>query len=100
MVLNYKYQFCSTDCHFQSYTVPGFAGTVGFITSMSEHFCGGCNRLRITADGNLKVKHSSFDNHKYFIDIIKTNDAFMYLYISQVGVIANFLTYLSFMLSQ
>jgi hypothetical protein len=28
---------------------------VGFITSMSEHFCGSCNRLRMTADGNLKV---------------------------------------------
>jgi cyclic pyranopterin phosphate synthase len=22
---------------------------------MSNHFCGGCNRLRITADGKLKV---------------------------------------------
>ncbi|KAJ1436506.1 hypothetical protein B484DRAFT_345022 [Ochromonadaceae sp. CCMP2298] len=30
-------------------------GRVGFITSMSEHFCGTCNRLRITADGKLKV---------------------------------------------
>lgn len=28
---------------------------VGFITSMSEQFCGSCNRLRLTADGNLKV---------------------------------------------
>ena len=28
---------------------------VGFITSMSEQFCGSCNRLRMTADGNLKV---------------------------------------------
>jgi cyclic pyranopterin phosphate synthase len=28
---------------------------VGFITSMTEHFCGTCNRLRITADGQLKV---------------------------------------------
>jgi len=37
------------------YEVPGFRGTVGFITSMSDHFCGTCNRLRITADGNLKV---------------------------------------------
>lgn len=35
--------------------MPGFVGQVGFITSMSEHFCGTCNRLRITADGNLKV---------------------------------------------
>ena len=23
---------------------------------MSEHFCGSCNRLRLTADGNLKVR--------------------------------------------
>ncbi|XP_046987354.1 molybdenum cofactor biosynthesis protein 1-like [Schistocerca americana] len=35
--------------------VPGFKGRVGFITSMSEHFCGTCNRLQITADGNLEV---------------------------------------------
>ncbi|KAL8622867.1 hypothetical protein ACOMHN_026988 [Nucella lapillus] len=39
----------------KAYKVPGFAGQVGFVTSMSEHFCGTCNRLRITADGNLKV---------------------------------------------
>ncbi|XP_029972359.1 molybdenum cofactor biosynthesis protein 1 isoform X2 [Salarias fasciatus] len=37
------------------FKVPGFSGQVGFITSMSDHFCGSCNRLRITADGNLKV---------------------------------------------
>eukprot|EP00667_Euglena_gracilis_P010539 EG_transcript_10720 len=35
--------------------VPGFRGSVGFITSMTDHFCGGCNRLRLTADGHLKV---------------------------------------------
>ena len=40
---------------FQAYKVPGFKGQFGFITSMSDHFCGSCNRLRITADGNLKV---------------------------------------------
>lgn len=39
----------------KAYAVPGFLGQIGFITSMSEHFCGTCNRLRITADGNLKV---------------------------------------------
>ena len=39
----------------KNYRVPGFAGTVSFISSMTEHFCGGCNRLRIMADGNLKV---------------------------------------------
>ncbi|XP_026824558.1 molybdenum cofactor biosynthesis protein 1 isoform X3 [Ooceraea biroi] len=39
----------------KAYHVPGFIGQVGFITSMSQHFCDSCNRLRITADGNLKV---------------------------------------------
>ncbi|XP_031839694.1 molybdenum cofactor synthesis 1 isoform X2 [Nomia melanderi] len=39
----------------KAYQVPGFVGQVGFITSMSNHFCASCNRLRITADGNLKV---------------------------------------------
>ncbi|XP_049964187.1 molybdenum cofactor biosynthesis protein 1-like [Schistocerca serialis cubense] len=39
----------------KAHHVPGFKGRVGFITSMSEHFCGTCNRLQITADGNLEV---------------------------------------------
>lgn len=39
----------------KGYKVAGWRGQVGFITSMSENFCGSCNRLRLTADGNLKV---------------------------------------------
>ena len=39
----------------KTFRVPGHRGRVGFITSMTEHFCEGCNRLRITADGHLKV---------------------------------------------
>lgn len=39
----------------KTYRVPGATGRVGFITSMSENFCSSCNRLRLTADGNLKV---------------------------------------------
>ncbi|KAI4649068.1 uncharacterized protein J4E78_008586 [Alternaria triticimaculans] len=39
----------------KTYEVPGFVGKVGFITSMTNDFCGSCNRLRITSDGNLKV---------------------------------------------
>ncbi|EPB75141.1 molybdenum cofactor biosynthesis protein [Ancylostoma ceylanicum] len=38
-----------------AFKISGFVGQFGFITSMSDHFCGTCNRLRITADGNLKV---------------------------------------------
>ncbi|KAI8981502.1 hypothetical protein BDB01DRAFT_843546 [Pilobolus umbonatus] len=37
------------------YSVPGYQGKIGFISSMTDHFCGTCNRLRITADGNIKV---------------------------------------------
>jgi molybdenum cofactor biosynthesis enzyme MoaA len=40
----------------QGFQVPSFVGRFGFITSMSENFCGTCNRLRITADGNMKVR--------------------------------------------
>lgn len=36
------------------YQFPGAKGTIGFITPMTEHFCEGCNRLRITADGQLR----------------------------------------------
>ncbi|MBN1935437.1 MAG: GTP 3',8-cyclase MoaA, partial [Anaerolineae bacterium] len=36
------------------YRLTGAAGTVGFITPISEHFCAHCNRLRLTADGQLR----------------------------------------------
>jgi len=39
----------------KTYEIPGFVGRIGFITSMTHNFCGSCNRLRITSDGNLKV---------------------------------------------
>lgn len=42
------------------FQVPGFRGTVGFITSMTDHFCSTCNRLRLTSDGN--IKNCLFDN--------------------------------------
>lgn len=33
--------------------VPGYRGTIGFISGVSDHFCDHCNRLRVTADGRL-----------------------------------------------
>jgi len=39
----------------KTFEIPGFVGKIGFITSMTHNFCGTCNRLRITSDGNLKV---------------------------------------------
>lgn len=37
------------------YRVPGYKGTVGLISTISNHFCSQCNRLRVTADGKLKA---------------------------------------------
>ncbi|MFQ6058950.1 MAG: GTP 3',8-cyclase MoaA [Anaerolineae bacterium] len=36
------------------YRLGGAVGTIGFISPISEHFCQGCNRLRLTADGRLR----------------------------------------------
>jgi cyclic pyranopterin phosphate synthase len=36
------------------YQIPGFKGTIGFITPVSQHFCVDCNRIRITADGKIR----------------------------------------------
>lgn len=39
----------------QYYNVSGLKGRVGFIPAMSHKFCESCNRLRLTAQGNLKL---------------------------------------------
>ncbi|MBI2859629.1 MAG: GTP 3',8-cyclase MoaA [Chloroflexi bacterium] len=36
------------------YRLKGARGTIGFISPITEHFCFGCNRLRLTADGKLR----------------------------------------------
>ena len=36
------------------YTLPGAFGRVGLIRPLSAHFCGTCNRLRMTSDGRVK----------------------------------------------
>lgn len=38
----------------REFSVPGFVGKVAFVSSVTESFCDGCNRLRLTADGQLK----------------------------------------------
>ena len=35
--------------------IPGAAGTVGFISPLSQHFCTSCNRIRLTADGWVRT---------------------------------------------
>jgi GTP 3',8-cyclase len=57
----------------KTYQVPGFMGRLGFITSMTHNFCGTCNRLRITGDGNLKV--CLFGNSEVSLrDILRENN--------------------------
>ena len=36
------------------YAFDGAAGTVGVISPMSHNYCGTCNRMRLTADGQLR----------------------------------------------
>ena len=36
------------------YHIPGFTGSIGLISAIHRKFCGGCNRIRLTADGKLK----------------------------------------------
>jgi cyclic pyranopterin phosphate synthase len=36
------------------FAFPGAPGTVGVITPMSHNYCGSCNRMRLTADGQLR----------------------------------------------
>jgi cyclic pyranopterin phosphate synthase len=35
--------------------IPGSAGTIGFISPISEPFCSTCNRVRLSADGKLRL---------------------------------------------
>ena len=38
----------------RTFRVPGFQGELGFISSVSDHHCPTCNRLRLTAAGWLR----------------------------------------------
>lgn len=37
------------------YRIPGYQGNIGIIAAFSRTFCGTCNRIRITAQGELKT---------------------------------------------
>jgi cyclic pyranopterin phosphate synthase len=38
----------------RGYRLPGATGTIAIISPVTDHFCRGCNRLRLTADGKLR----------------------------------------------
>ena len=45
------------------YRLPGAKGNIGLISPVSAHFCGDCNRIRLTADGKLKPCLHSADEY-------------------------------------
>ena len=51
------------------YTIPGFQGTIGFISPVSEHFCASCNRMRLTPDGYLRPCLLSNDEYSLRTDL-------------------------------
>jgi cyclic pyranopterin phosphate synthase len=36
------------------YRLPGAKGNIGLISPVNAHFCGDCNRIRLTSDGKIK----------------------------------------------
>ena len=45
------------------YRLPGAQGNIGLISPVSAHFCGECNRIRLTADGKIKPCLHSADEY-------------------------------------
>ncbi|MBP2636321.1 MAG: moaA 3 [Firmicutes bacterium] len=57
----------------KSYQIRGGLGTIGFISAMSDHFCGECNRIRMTADG--KLRSCLFSNNELNMKLALKNNA-------------------------
>lgn len=59
-MLKEKYPAVSEDCRIHGngpavyYQIPGFKGSIGFISAIHGKFCGTCNRIRLTAQGKMK----------------------------------------------
>ncbi|WP_043766044.1 GTP 3',8-cyclase MoaA [Algiphilus aromaticivorans] len=50
-----RYQREATDGPAIEFSHPDYAGRIGFITPYAAGFCDGCNRLRVTARGGLRL---------------------------------------------
>lgn len=53
------------------FCLTGAQGEVGFISALSQHFCGHCNRLRLTADGKLRACLLS-DHHAPLRELLRS----------------------------
>lgn len=55
------------------FELPNAQGTIGFISPLSRHFCGECNRLRVTANG--RIRPCLFSDEEYHIlEALRNND--------------------------
>ncbi|MBI4711712.1 MAG: radical SAM protein [Planctomycetes bacterium] len=75
------------------YQLAGAKGVIGFITAVSQPFCATCNRLRLTADGQLKACLLSTDTvdikpilRTNGISLDKLQDAFVRTALLKPGV--------------
>lgn len=55
----------SRKSHVKKYHLPQSKGSIGFISPVSQHFCDTCDRIRLTADGYLKL--CLFSNKDYLL---------------------------------
>lgn len=58
------------------YRIPGFAGSIGFISAVHGQFCESCNRIRLTAKGELKpclCYETSVDTKKILRSLVYVN---------------------------
>ncbi len=51
--------------HVKTYRLPQSKGSLGFISPVSQHFCDSCNRIRLTAEGYVKL--CLFSNQDYLL---------------------------------
>jgi cyclic pyranopterin phosphate synthase len=55
----------SRKSHVKKYHLPQSKGSIGFISPVSQHFCDTCDRIRLTAEGFLKL--CLFSNEDYLL---------------------------------
>lgn len=68
----------------KGFTVPGHAGTFAVISTMTEPFCGSCNRMRLTADGKLKnCLFSSYETD--LLTPLRNNEAILPLILGNIS---------------
>ena len=63
------------------FKLPDSIGRVGFINPISNHFCGSCNRIRLTSDG--KIKPCLHSNNEFdILEVMRTSPEDLTKYIS------------------